>query len=69
MFLLSHFSHVLLCVILCAVACKASLSMGFSMQEYWNGLPCPPPGDRSDPGIKPRSPLLQAYSLLLSQYV
>ena len=33
---------------------------GFSRQEYWSGLPCPPPGDLSNPGIKPRSPALQA---------
>ena len=32
-----------------------SMSMGFSRQEYWNGLPCPPPGDLPDPGIKPAS--------------
>ena len=32
------------------------LSMGFSKQEYWNGLPCPPPGDLPDPGIEPASP-------------
>ena len=36
---------------------------GFSMQEYWSGLPCPPPGDRPNPGIEPRSPALQADSL------
>ena len=35
--------------------CQASLSMGFSRQEYWSGLPCPPPGDLPDPGIKPLS--------------
>ena len=29
--------------------------MGFSRQEYWNGLPCPPPGDLPDPGVKPAS--------------
>ena len=38
--------------------------MGFSRQEYWSGLPCPPPGDLPDPGIKPGSPALQADSLL-----
>ena len=38
--------------------------MGFSRQEYWSGLPCPPPGDLPNPGIKPRSPTLQADSLL-----
>ena len=36
---------------------------GFSRQEYWSGLPCPPPVDPSNPGIKPRSPALQADSL------
>ena len=39
------------------------LSMGLSRQEYWSGLPCPPPGDLFNPGIKPRSPALQADSL------
>ena len=37
------------------VACQASLSMEFSRQEYWSGLPCPPPGDLPNPGIKHRS--------------
>ena len=37
------------------VAHQAPLSMGFSRQEYWNGLPCPPPGDLPDPEIKPMS--------------
>ena len=41
-------------VTLWTVACQAPLSMGFSRQEYWRGLPCPPPGDLPDPGIKPR---------------
>ena len=36
---------------------------GFSRQEYWSGLPCPPPGDLPDPGTEPRSPVLQANSL------
>ena len=35
------------------VACQAPLSMGFSRQGYWSGLPCPSPGDLPDPGIKP----------------
>ena len=35
------------------VNCWAPLSMGFSRQQYWNGWPCPPPGDLPDPGIKP----------------
>ena len=38
-------------------------SMGFSKQEYWNGLPSPSPGDLPDPGIEPRSPALQADAL------
>ena len=41
---------------------QAPLSMGFSRQEYWSGLPCPPPGDLPDPGIEPRSSALQAHS-------
>ena len=52
-----------------AVARQAPLSMGFSRQEYWSGLPCPLPGDLPDPAIKPAfpvSPALQADSLLLS---
>ena len=40
-----------------------SLSMKFSKQEYWSGLPLPSPGDLPDPGIKPMSPALQADSL------
>jgi len=40
--------------------------MGFSRQEYWSGLPCPPPGDLPDPGIEPTSPALQVDSLSLS---
>ena len=43
---------------------QAPLSMGFSRPEYWSGLPFPSPGHLSDPGIKPRSPILQADSLL-----
>ena len=37
------------------IACQGPLSMGFSRQEYWNGLPCPPPGNLPDPGIEPVS--------------
>ena len=39
------------------VACQAPLSMEFSGQEYWSGLPLPSPGDLHDPGIKPMSPV------------
>ena len=38
------------------VACQAPLSMGFSRQEHWSGLPFPTPGDLPDPGIEPGSP-------------
>ena len=47
------------------VACQAPLSMGFSRQEYWSELPFPSPADFPDLGIKPRSPALQADSLLI----
>ena len=46
-------------------ACQAPPFMGFSRQEYWSGLPFPSPGDPPNPGIKPRSPTLQADSLPL----
>ena len=45
------------------VAHQAPLSMGFSRQEYWSGLPFPSPGDLPNPGIKRRSPTLQADTL------
>ena len=45
------------------VDCQASLSMEFSRQEYWNGLPFPSPEDLPDPGTEPWSPALQAASL------
>ena len=47
------------------VACQVPLSMGFSRQEYWNGLPCPPPGNLPHPGIESGSSALQADSLLI----
>ena len=46
------------------VACQAPLSMGFSRQQYWSGLPWPSLGDLPNPRIEPRSPALQADSLL-----
>ena len=49
---LSHLSRVRLFATPWTVACQAPLSMGFSKQEHWSGLPCPPPGDLPDPGIK-----------------
>ena len=53
---LSCFSHVLLFATLWTAVCQAPLSMGFSRQEYWSGLPCPLLGERPNPGIKPTSP-------------
>ena len=53
--MLSRFSRAQLFVTLWTVAHQAPLSMGFSRQEYWSGLPCPPPGGLSDPGIEPVS--------------
>ena len=67
--LLSCLGHTLLFVTIWTVACQSLLSMGFSRQEYWSGLPWPSPGDIPDPGIEPTSPAalaLQANSLLLS---
>ena len=52
---LSCFSRVRLFVTLWTIACQAPLSMGLSRQEQWSGLPCPPPGDLSDPGTEPTS--------------
>ena len=69
--MLSHFSGVQIFVTPWTIACQAPLSMGFSRQEYWNGLPYPPPGHLSDPRIKPVSsvaPELQVNSLLLSHW-
>ena len=50
---LSSFCHVRFCATPWTVARQAPLSMGFSRQEYWSGLPCPPPGDLPNPGINP----------------
>ena len=51
--MLSQFSSVQLCATLWTVACQAPLSVGFSREEYWSGLPCLPPGDLPNPGIEP----------------
>ena len=61
-------SYLVLCD-LWTLACQASLSIGFSRQEYWNGLPCPSPGDLPDPGIEPvtfRSPALAGWFFTIS---
>ena len=62
--ILSHCSCVQLFPTVWTVALQAPLSTGFPRQEYWSGLPCPPPWDLPDLGIKPMSPVtpaLQAY--------
>ena len=60
--MLSRFIHVQLFVTLWTVAHQAPLSKGFSRQEYWSGLPCPPPGDLPDPGTEPKSPMPPALA-------
>ena len=63
MFYVSYLSCVQLFVTPWTVAHQAPLSMGFLRQEYWGGLPFPPPRDLPDPGIKPVCPALQVDSL------
>ena len=67
MCVLNHFSHVPLFVTPRIVARQAPLSMRFFRQEYWSGLPCPPPQDLPHQG-SPVSPALQAASLPLSHW-
>ena len=65
-------SHVQLFVTPWIAAHQVPLSMGFSRQEYWSGLPFPPPGELLDPGIEPVSsvsPVLQADFLPLSHWI
>ena len=59
----SHFSHFWLWVTLWTVAWQVPLYMEFSRQKYWSGLPCPPPGDLPDPGIKPTSLMSPALAI------
>ena len=69
--MLSHFTQVQLFTMLWTVAHQAPLSMEFSRQKYWSGLPYQDPGDFPDPGIEPRSPVapvLQADSLPLNHW-
>ena len=72
---LTHQCYSIVCIVLvtqlCPTLCKpmdynppGSLSMEFSRQEYWSGWPFPSPRELPKPGIKPRSPALQADSLL-----
>ena len=60
---LKSLSRVWLFATLWTVAHQAPLSMGFSRQEYWSGLPVPSPGNLPDPGIEPKSPGLWADAL------
>ena len=62
--MLSRFSRVRLFATPWTVSHQAPLSMGFSRQEYWDGLPFPSRGNLPDPGLKPGSPVLQGDSLL-----
>ena len=56
-------NHIQLFATPWTLAHQAPLSMGFSRQEYWSGLPFPVPGDLHDTGIEPVSPELAVYSL------
>ena len=60
--ILTCFSRVWLFMTLWTVAHQAPLSMGFPRQEYWSGLPCPPPGDLPNPGIEPKHPVSPALA-------
>ena len=64
--MLSCFSRVQLLETLRAVARQAPLSMGFSRQEYWSGLPFPSPGDLPEPGIEQVSRILGGFFYHLS---
>ena len=55
MCMLSHLNRVRLFETMCTAARQAPLSMGLSRQEFWSGLPRPPPGDLPDPGMEPTS--------------
>ena len=65
MSVLSHFSCVWVFATPWTVAHQAPLSMGFSRQKYWRGLPWPPPEDLPDPGIEPEFPCLLHYRWIL----
>ena len=63
---LSHFSRVRLFVTPWTVACQAPLSMEFSRQGCWRGLPCPPPADLPNPGMEPAPPALAGVFFTIS---
>ena len=60
---ISRFSPIQLCATLWTVVCHALLSMGFSRQEYWSGLPFPSPRDLPDPGTEPTSLMSPALAV------
>ena len=60
--MLSCFSCVQLFATLWTIVCQAPLSVGFSRQEYWSGLPCPAPGDLPHPGNEPASLMFPALA-------
>ena len=60
--MLSHFSCVRFCATPWTVARQAPLSIGFSRQEYWSGLPFPSPGDLPELGIEPASPVFPSLA-------
>ena len=62
---LNRFSHVQLFVTPSTVECQAPLSMGFSRQEYWSGLPFPPLGDLFDPSIELTTLMSSALDIVL----
>ena len=66
-FVLSCFSHVQLFATLWTVACQVLLSMGFSRQEYWSGLPHPPPENLPYPGMELAAPALLYCMQILYQ--
>ena len=59
--MLSRFSRIQLFVTVWTIVLQAPLSMGFSRQEYWSGLSCPPPRNLPDPGIEPTSALAGGF--------
>ena len=61
--MLIRFSHGRLFATLWTVSHQAPLSVGFCRQEYWSGLPCPPPGDLPNPGIEPMSLMSPALAV------
>ena len=62
MFVLSRFSRTRFFATIWTIAHYIPLSMGFSRQEYWSGLPCPPPGYLYNPGIEPESFMSPKFS-------